>query len=66
MVLAVSVTPDGQNGVSAGYDKTLIVWDLHTGQQLRVLRGHKKAVSIALRSRQMGSVWSLAAALNIR
>ena len=38
--MAVAVTPDGQRAVSASKDKTLKVWDLESGRELRTLEGH--------------------------
>ncbi len=35
--MAVAVTPDGQRAVSASGDKTLKVWDLESGRELRTL-----------------------------
>ena len=34
----MAVTPDGQRAVSASEDKTLKVWDLDSGRELRTLR----------------------------
>jgi len=34
------VTPDGQRAVSASDDRTLKVWDLASGRELRTLSGH--------------------------
>ncbi len=36
--------PDGRRMVSAGVDKTARIWDLKTGQELAVLRGHSDVV----------------------
>jgi WD40 repeat protein len=44
-VTAVAVTPDGRNAISALEDTTLQVWDLETGQMLRVLEGHMGSVT---------------------
>jgi WD40 repeat protein len=38
------VTPDGQQVVSASDDRTLKVWDLASGAELRTLVGHGNAV----------------------
>ena len=38
--MAVAVTPDGQRAVSASWDKTLKVWELASGRELRTLAGH--------------------------
>ena len=40
----VAVTPDGQRAVSASDDKTLKVWDLGSGRELRTLTGHSGGV----------------------
>jgi WD40 repeat protein len=40
----VAVSPDGRRAVSASYDKTLKVWDLESGTELRTLDGHSDAV----------------------
>jgi WD40 repeat protein len=36
--------PDGRRMVSAGVDKTARIWDLKTGRELAVLRGHSDVV----------------------
>ena len=38
--MAVAVTADGTRAVSGGYDGTVRVWDLATGQQQAELTGH--------------------------
>jgi len=40
----VAVSPDGRRAVSASHDKTLKVWDLETGRELRTLEGHSSSV----------------------
>eukprot|EP00741_Cyanophora_paradoxa_P018180 tig00021038_g17553.t1 len=47
-VNAVAVTPDGKRAVSGADDKTLRVWDLESGAEMRRLEGHD------------GDVWSVA------
>ena len=42
---AIAITPDGRAAVSAGYDKTLRLWDLSTGQCLRTFEGHGRLVT---------------------
>ena len=44
-VYAVAVTPDGRRAVSASGDRTLRVWDLGSGKELRVLAGHSNGVT---------------------
>ena len=39
----MAVTPDGQRAVSASADKTLKVWDLDSGRELRTLAGHSSS-----------------------
>ncbi len=48
-VREVAFTPDGKRAVSASYDGTLILWDVSTGEVLRVFEGHEgKVVSVAV------------------
>jgi WD40 repeat protein len=42
---AVAITPDGRFVVSASGDKTLKVWDLNSGTELRTLSGHTDGVN---------------------
>lgn len=44
-VIAVAVTPDGQRTVSASWEKTLKLWDLVRGRELRTLSGHTGLVA---------------------
>jgi len=44
-VARVAVTPDGQRAVSASGDRTLRVWNLANGHELRTLTGHTSHVS---------------------
>jgi WD40 repeat protein len=39
-VSCVAVSPDARLAISASYDKTLKVWDVETGRELRTLKGH--------------------------
>ena len=41
----MAVTPDGRRAVSASDDKTLKVWDLESGRELRTLEGHSAWVN---------------------
>src|SRR5262249_27575202 len=48
-VRAVAFTPDGRFLASAGFDKTIRVWGLASGKELRRLEGHDgQIVSIAI------------------
>jgi WD40 repeat protein/serine/threonine protein kinase len=40
----VAISPDGGWALSAGFDKTVRLWDLRTGQELRTLDGHKDKI----------------------
>jgi hypothetical protein len=44
LVLSVAITGDGTRAVSGGYDGTVRVWDLATGQQQAELTGHSGQV----------------------
>jgi WD40 repeat protein len=44
MVWSVVVTSDGLRAVSASWDRTLRLWDLDSGETLRLLEGHKSMV----------------------
>ncbi len=43
-VRAVAITPDGKQVVSASWDNTLKVWDLHSGAERFTLTGHSHLV----------------------
>jgi WD40 repeat protein len=43
-VNSLAVSPDGQKVVSASFDKTVKIWQLHTGELLHTLAGHTKGV----------------------
>jgi hypothetical protein len=42
--MAIAIAEDGQSAVTGGYDKTIRVWDLATGQIRHVFEGHTGAV----------------------
>ena len=76
-VMAVAVTPDGRQAVSASDDTTLKVWDLASGTELRTLAGHAvrvTAVAVTPDGRQAVSasddttlkVWDLASGAELR
>ena len=44
-VTTVAFSPDGNWIVSGSEDKTLRIWDSHTGKQIRVFEGHSAALS---------------------
>jgi WD40 repeat protein len=44
-VHAVAFSPDGQTLASAGYDKTIRLWDVTTGAARRVLIGHGRSIN---------------------
>jgi WD40 repeat protein len=44
LVSAVAVTRDGRRAVSTSTDKTLKVWELGSGRELRALQGHADPV----------------------
>ncbi|MFQ5995489.1 MAG: protein kinase [Acidiferrobacterales bacterium] len=44
-VQAVAISPDGKTIASAGYDRTIRIWDRSTGKLRRVLRGHGRSIN---------------------
>jgi hypothetical protein len=44
-VTALAMTPDARQLASGGADRTVLVWNVRTGQARHVLRGHKAAVT---------------------
>ena len=42
---AVAFTPDGSRLASAGWDKTVRLWDVASGQEMVTLRAHADAVN---------------------
>ena len=47
MISSVAFSPDGKRLVTAGRDHDVILWDVESGQPLRVLRGHFGSVADA-------------------
>src|SRR5262249_24826515 len=43
-VLSVAFSPDGKTLSSSGFDKTIKLWDVATGRQLRSFEGHSQRV----------------------
>jgi WD40 repeat protein len=73
-VRSVAYSPDGARIVSGSEDRTIRVWDAHTGKQLAVLEGHKyRVMSVAfspdgkrITSKDLygdGLVWNVPSAL---
>ena len=45
MVTSVAIAPDGRTALSGSVDKTLKLWDLASGKELRTFTGHSDVVS---------------------
>lgn len=43
-ILAIAVSPDGKLALSGSEDRTLRLWDVQTGQELRRFEGHRAAI----------------------
>ena len=48
-VNSVAISPDGQRIISGSEDNTVRIWDASSGKQLQLLKGHRGALSPALR-----------------
>ena len=44
-VSSVAITPNGKRAISGSWDKTCILWDLYSGQEIKTLKGHTDEVS---------------------
>ena len=51
VVVSVAVSGDGKRVVSGSEDQTVRVWDVETGECLKVMEGHTKMVSSVAVSR---------------
>lgn len=40
LIQTISITPDGKKAITGSYDNTLVLWDLRTGKELHVFKGH--------------------------
>jgi WD40 repeat protein len=45
IVTSVSISPDNRKLLTASYDKTAILWDIETGEQIRIFQGHTGEIS---------------------
>ncbi len=45
IVKACAISPDGKTVVSASYDKTLKLWELESGKEIRTFLGHEDGVN---------------------
>ena len=55
-VLDVAFTSDGHQLVTVGVDGTTILWDAHTGQELRSLPSHAGAMALSLDGKLLATV----------
>ena len=77
VVYSVAFSPDGRTAVSGSRDKTLKLWDVPTGREIRTLMGHKEMVMAVAYSPDGKSVvsasqdgtlklWDVASGLELR
>jgi WD40 repeat protein len=69
-ISAAAYSPDGKRIVSASEDKTLKIWDAHSGEELSTLRGHADNITcvafspdgkrVASGSRGVVKLWDVA------
>ena len=45
---SVAFSPDGLTALSGSDDKTLVLWDVETGQPIRIFEGHTNWVNIVV------------------
>lgn len=57
LVAAVDLTTDGSRCVTGSDDHTIKVWDIHSGEELRTLRGHQGEIH-AVKSSGLETVFS--------
>jgi len=41
----IAVTPDGEHALSSCRDKTIILWDFRTGNEIKILNGHSSQIN---------------------
>ncbi len=59
-VQCVAWSPTGQQILTGSWDRTLIIWEIATGQKLRILRGHQHPLTCAKWSPDGTSILSVA------
>src|SRR3989304_3137688 len=45
IVPSVAFSPDGRYTLTGSFDSTLKLWDVSTGEQIRIFKGHKRLVN---------------------
>ena len=42
--MCINLSPDGKSIVSCGYDKTIKIWNIENGGEIKTFNGHKDIV----------------------